>query len=288
MTPFLIYTITIIAIWFVQAIGLNLQFGVAGLANFGCVLFFGLGAYGTAVCAEAGLPIWLGVVSGLIVAVVLSAVFAAPARNRNQDYWALLTLGGAESVRLLVINTPDLAGGVNGAAVPFIESESLALTLAIGLAVVAGIVCVVVSRAPVGRLLRVMREDPSLVESFGKFPFPHQVKIMMLGGGLAALAGSLYAHVIGYISPDMLTVDSTVLIWVLVIVGGSGSTRGVLLGTLVVMTAYSVSTFLPQWTGISAVPVANLRVALIGLFLTAMVVLRPQGLIPERTGSRHA
>jgi ABC-type branched-subunit amino acid transport system permease subunit len=115
MTDFAVFCTTMIAIWAVLGISLHLQFGLTGLVNFGQVLPFAVGAYGAAFAAVHALPIWAGVLIGVVAAPLLGLVVILPAGRLAQDYWALVTLGAGELFRLAMLNIPGIAGGVEGA-----------------------------------------------------------------------------------------------------------------------------------------------------------------------------
>src|SRR5215510_8741085 len=110
MVDFVIYSTTTIALWSVLGLSLNLQFGLAGLVNFGQVLPFAVGAYGAGFAALHGLPVWAGALAGILLAPLLGVLVILPARRLTQDYWALITLGAGEIFRLTMENLPAIAG----------------------------------------------------------------------------------------------------------------------------------------------------------------------------------
>src|SRR5690348_649470 len=117
MIDFIIFSGTMIAIWAVLGISLHLQFGLTGLVNFGQVLPFAIGAYGPALVAAHGLPIWAGIAIAALLAPMIGVLVILPAGRLTQDYWALVTLGASEIFRLTMLNAPDIAGGVEGMSV---------------------------------------------------------------------------------------------------------------------------------------------------------------------------
>jgi branched-chain amino acid transport system permease protein len=281
MIDFAIYAITVISIWAVQCVSLNLQFGLTGLVNFGQVLPFAVGAYGVAFAAVHGLPAWVGLVIGVCLAPLFGVLVVLPARRMSQDYWALITLGASEIFRLTIENVPSIAGGVEGASARRLDNRLLAMGLAIALLAAVWIAAWRISAGPLGRLLRVLREDETLVATLGRNPRHFQNLITVVSWFIAAAAGVLYAHVTGYVSPAAFMVTETFVIWTAVIIGGAGSNLGVVLGAALV-ELLSVSTrFVAQWTDLPSDLVANLRLAAYGLALVVVFLYRPQGLIPE-------
>lgn len=287
MIDFTIYAVTIISIWAVQVLSLNLQFGLTGLVNFGQILPFAVGAYGAGFAAVHGLPIWSGALIGVALAPVIGLLVVVPARRMAQDYWALITLGAGEIFRLSIQNVSSIAGGVEGASLDRINNSVLAMVLAVALLTVVWLACWRISSGPLGRLLRVLREDETLVATLGRNPRHFQNVITVVSWFVAAAAGVLYAHAIGYISPSAFMVTETLVLWTAVIVGGPGRNLGVVLGAVFV-ELLSVSTrFVAQYTGLPSELVANLRLAADGLALVLIFLYRPQGLFPETKKVYH-
>ncbi|MFK8253440.1 branched-chain amino acid ABC transporter permease [Ancylobacter terrae] len=288
MLDFAIYCLTIIAIWSVLSLSLNIQFGMAGLVNFGQILPFGLGAYAAAIAAAFGLPWPVGAIAGLAAAALGAVLVILPARRLAQDYWALVTLAVAEMFRLLALNTPGLTGGADGLNVPRVNDPLVALGLSLALLAIAYLIATRIGTSPFGRLLRVMREDEVLVATLGRDPVSYQLRASLVGWMMAAAAGVLYAHVIGYVAPNSFTVAETFIVWTAVILGGPGNNLGVILGTAIVQLTAVSSRFVAAWLSLPADVLANLRLAGFGLVLVLMFLYRPQGLVPETREARRA
>ena len=205
-----------------------------------------------------------------------------PTRRLAQDYWALVTLGAAEIFRLTMLNFRGIAGGVEGVSVDRLSERTLAMALSLALLVIAFLVCERVSRAPLGRLLRVIREDETLAATLGRDPFRFQLLVTVLAWIMAGAAGVLYAHITGFVHPSGFMVIETFVIWTALILGGPGRNIGVVIGAIVVQLMGVSTRFVAQWTDLPSDLVANLRLALIGLLLVVMILYRPQGLFPEK------
>jgi branched-chain amino acid transport system permease protein len=287
MSNFVTYLTTVIAIWAVLALSLNLQFGLTGLLNFGQVLFFAVGAYSAAVVHLHGGPVWLGCIAAVAAASLAGVVIALPVRRLPQDYWALVSLGGAEIFRLVMLNAPQIAGGSEGAFVTPVGSLPIGMAFSLGLLVLAWVAAETVSRTPFGRFLRVIREDELLAATLGRDVFSFQARVMVIAGGLGGAAGALYAAVTGFVSPDAFLVTDTFIIWTAVILGGAGNNLGVVLGAAAVELMSASTRFIADSLALSYVIVANLRLMLIGFILIAMVLYRPQGILAERRRIRH-
>ena len=282
MLDFAIYSLTVIAIWSVLALSLNLQFGMTGLVNFGQILPFAIGCYAAGISASIGYSWWVGALAALVVAPVFSLAVILPAQRLSQDYWALITLGAAEILRLTMLNTPSFAGGADGLNVPRFPSPTVALCVALGLFAVSFLFAQRISGSPFGRMLRVIREDEVLASTLGRNPIRYQASVSAVAWIMAAAAGLAYGHFSGYVAPTSFTVTETFIIWTAVIVGGPGRNIGVVVGAVIIQLLGVSSRFVAQWVDLPSDLIANLRLASFGLILVVMFIYRPQGLIPER------
>ncbi|MCX5515813.1 hypothetical protein C3941_05760 [Kaistia algarum] len=281
MLDFAVYSITIIAVWSILALSLNIQFGMTGLVNFGQILPFALGAYAAGIAASLGYPWWIGALAGLIAAPLIALLVIMPAQRLAQDYWALITLGAAEIFRLTVLNTPALTGGADGLNVPRIIDPILAMTIAVAVLIVTFLLAQRISSSPYGRMLRVVREDEILASTLGRSPIRYQASVSVIAWMMAAAAGVTYAHITGYVAPSSFTVTETFIIWTAVILGGPGRNMGVIFGAAIIQLLGVSSRFIAQWIDLPPDLIANLRLASFGLVLVLMFLYRPQGLIPE-------
>jgi len=152
----------------------------------------------------------------------------------------------------------------------------------IGLLAVAWLILHRIAEGPLGRLLRVIREDETLAATLGRNPLRFQMLVTVVAWTLAGAAGVLYAHVTGYVSPASFMVIETFVIWTAVVLGGPGSNLGVVAGTVLVQLTSVSTRFVAQWSHLPSDLVANLRLAAFGLVLVLVFLYRPQGLLPER------
>ena len=282
MIDFVIFCVTMISIWSVLGVSLHLQFGLTGLVNFGQVLPFAVGAYGAAIAAAHGMPVWAGVAIGAVAAPLIGVLVILPAGRLTQDYWALVSLGAGEIFRLTMLNTPDIAGGVEGMSVYRIANNQVGMACALALLTLTALIAFRLGHSAFGRMLRVVREDELLAATLGRNPVRFQRAVTIVSWSLAALAGALYAHVVGYISPNSFTIVETFIIWTAVVLGGPATISGVILGTALVQIASLSTRFLAQWSHLGNELVANLRLGAFGLVLVLVFLFRPDGLIPER------
>ena len=303
------FFLTVALTYGLAALGLNLQWGSAGLFNVGVAGFAAGGAYAAAWITAApaashwggfALPIPLGWIAAMLAAGAVAAVVGAVTLRLRADYLAITTFGAAVSLQLLALNATTLTGGPFGIAFIPKPFESLAATpLAFGaanLALAAAVTGVAfralerLTRSPWGRVLRALREDEAAASSLGKAPARFRLQAFVIGAALMGLSGAMQAQFFGFIAPDNYVPVLTFQVWVMLVVGGSGNNRGALLGAVVVWGFWSFSgtaltALLPSdWQARGAA----LRVVAIGAALAAVLLARPRGLIGERaTVSRH-
>ncbi|MFC5508641.1 branched-chain amino acid ABC transporter permease [Bosea massiliensis] len=289
MDHYLITLLSIGGIYLLLAQALNFQYGFAGLANFGVVGFYAIGAYTSALLSMAGWPVPVSVLVGGLAGVLASLLLGRICLRLRADYLGIVTLSFSEIVRTFLIGHESLTNGPRGIAnVPALPlpwssaANFLTVIILANLLVAVGIYLWV--RSPFGRSVQAMRDDEAAFSAIAKSALSYKMRVLGLGGGIMAIAGALYAHYIGYISPDQFIPLTTFYVWIAVIVGGAGRLSGALAGTLLLTLFLEGSRFLRDvlpW--ISEVEMASIRLAAIGLALMIMTVWRPQGLMGNYT-----
>lgn len=283
---------TYVGFFMILALALNLQWGMTGMVNFGVAGFYAIGAYSSAILStRAGVPPEIAMPLAGMFGLVAGAAVGLLSLQLRDDFFAIVTLGFGELVRLFVLNEDWLTEGPRGLKIPVrpfefgLDREGYALLY---LAVVAAVVLMVyiisetIRRGPFGRVLRAIREDDVVARVLGKNVLAFRVQAFAIGGAFMGLAGALYAHYIQNISPDTFTPMVTIFIWMSVIVGGAGNNRGLLLGAGVVMLILEGSRFIGDFaTFVNSQQLASIRIILIGGILIMVLRFRPKGLIPE-------
>jgi len=292
MLSYAIALLIVAGIYALLTISLDLQYGFTGLVNFGQVGFFAIGAYTTALITLAGHPIALGIGAAVLLAALSALPIGALALRLREDYLAIVTLGFSEVVRLVILNEEWLTKGslgLPGVPRPFaglgVGSAELAF---LGLVVACNVAVVLLIRrvvgSPFGRLIQAIRDNEVTVVSLGKSPPGAKVRALVLGAGIAGLAGALYAHYITYVVPDQFLPLVTFYVWMAMILGGVGSLRGALAGAGVLVLILEGTRFVRDlFPGILAVQMASVRLALVGLLLVLFVLYRPHGLFGNPT-----
>jgi len=265
---------------------LNLELGYAGLYNFGHVGFFAIGAYCSALVTVSDYPIWAGLISAMVVPAVIGLLFAWLVLRLTGDYFGIASLAFAEMIRLILLNERWLTRGPMGIpGIPQIEimgmSGNLITLVGVLFMTVLSLICLrIILASPFGRTLKLIREDEHVARAFGKNVVSFKVRTIAIGSAFGGLAGGLWAHYLGYISPNDFTLQLTVLVILCVVLGGRGTMIGPILGSILVVTVGEGLRFLPLPPSMTA-GVAHIQSMLFGLVLVLLMLRRPQGIIAE-------
>src|SRR5262252_7332996 len=293
-------------------LGLSQQFGVAGVTNFGFIIFQAAGAYIAAILAlppqsangafqhyiggwNVPFPLpWLGAAAaGAILA--LPFTFLVGRRLRG-DFAAVGLLVTAVLLNLLVMNYVPLFNGDAGVAIVPAPLQSQVMTttttgyqwgFAIGVVVLLAAVFWLVRRlteSPFGRSLRAMRDNDKIADSLGKNLLQLRTGMLVLGGAIAGLSGGVLVSFISVWSPAAWTYAETIVIFAAVIIGGRGNHAGAVLGAIIVPVGFEESTRLITNANPSLPPnlLPSLQWVAIGLLIALFLWFRPQGVLPER------
>ncbi|AEF96249.1 branched-chain amino acid ABC transporter permease [Methanotorris igneus] len=278
ITNYILDFIVHAGIFAILAVSLNLEFGYTGLSNFGKVAFFAIGAY-TAALSNPFLPFPLNIILGVIIAGIAGFLISIPSLKLRDDYLAIVTIAFGEILRL-IFNNEKWTGGASGwTNIQYFDLKTMLIIVLIAFIGVF-IFSEKLVNSPFGRLMKAVREDEIATKALGKDTFLIKAKTLGVGSALAGIAGGLYAHYLGYISPDMFMPIITFLIWMMVIIGGKANNYGVLVGVLIVDLIERGTQILGNYD--LPIEPANLRMILIGLLLILFVMYRPYGLIPEK------
>ncbi|GBD41570.1 hypothetical protein HRbin39_00954 [bacterium HR39] len=301
LAGFAVFFLTMAGIYAVVSLGLNVQWGFSGQFNIGIAGFWAVGSYTAAILSTPespfhlggfGLPFPVGVLAGGVLAGLLALLVGLVCVDLRADYLAIATIGIGEIVRLVLKNEEWLTNGVRG--IPAIPHPFAGLPGDLGelafLAVVAATIALVwaalerANRAPWGRVQRAIREDEAAAMACGKDVLRARLEAFVLGSVVMGAGGGLYAHFVGFISPEAFDpLFTTFLVWVMLIAGGSGNNLGAVLGAFVIWALWSGTQFLAAWLPVDyAARAGALRVLLVGVLLQVILLWRPEGLLPER------
>ena len=281
MIDYLVAISTIIAIQVLLTLGLSFQYGLTGLVNFGHVAFYALGAYSSALLSLAGWPMLAAMAVGVMLAVLASLLIGTATLRLREDYFAILTLGFSELLRLLLMNAREVTHGtlgIPGIPRPFVgwlavSHQVIYLALVLAAMALAWVLCELLARSPLGRTLRAIRDDDQAAMALGKNVLAFRLTALAWGAALAAVAGSLWAHYVTYVVPDQFTPEITFYTWMAMIIGGPGSMLGAVWGTAALVTVVEGTRFvkdvLPM---VDESKLAALRQVAIGLGLIFLTV----------------
>jgi len=293
MISFLILIGIVVCFSAILALALNFQWGLGGMVNFGLTGFYALGAYAAALLMlKGGANAFVATVGAMaIVAAACGLVAFVTLRVTEEDYFAIVTLGAGEMLRLMALNEDWLtkgALGLTGVPRPFGDAigpqyyQYFLLALALALLLATLWFLDRLARSPFGRLVRAVREDDVVAATLGKNVLWVRVRVFAIGGGIIGLAGSLHGFYYQYIDPTQFTNIVIAYAFMAVIAGGRGAHRGAILGAALVMLLLEGSRFAKDVIPtLDSDQLAAIRIILIGVGLILLLIYRPQGFFRE-------
>jgi ABC-type branched-subunit amino acid transport system permease subunit len=303
-------------IFVLLALGLNVVVGLAGLLDLGYAAFFAIGAYtyayGASPFAGTHFPFWPMLLVGAMVAALFGILLGAPTLRLRGDYLAIVTLGFGEIVPVVFRNADTYTNGTNGIAAIYRPATPLTgsflgldpipyyITVVV-LVTLAMITLYRIQDSRLGRAWMAIREDELAAASMGINPVTTKLLAFAIGASTAGLGGVFYASKVTIISPDSFLFSVSFTVLAMVVLGGMGNVWGVAVGAFVI---YEIqSEFLKQLNGfvanlnlpalhlgfitvdLSKVDFLQYQFLLYGLALVGMMLLRPEGLFPNRRRS---
>jgi branched-chain amino acid transport system permease protein len=285
-----VYLLTYWLIYIIATMGLNLTIGYAGQKSLGHAAFFGIGAYTVAILMKAGVSFWLGLPAAALICFVVGLILGFPALRVQAIYLAFATLGFNTAVWLVMRNEEWLTGGtfgINNIARPVFFGYSLDgnrpyyyFVLVVTLLLSALLWSLL--RSPWGKAFKALRDNPIRAESLGVDIRSYTLLSFAIGAAYAGIAGALFASLVQFIEPGPFTVAASIMMYLMVVVGGAGYFLGPIVGA-------AVGVVLPEW--LRDVPyVANWYLPMFGTAVVLLMVWLPDGLlsIPDRLRARRA
>ena len=299
------------------AIGLNIHYGFTGLLNFGQIGFALVGGYGMGIAVvNFDLPLWVGVLVGMVAGAVLALLLGIPTLRLRADYLAIVTIAAAEILRLITRSTSmtEFSGGTqgltgygdsfrqlspfdNGRLYDFFGVRFLGQTLwsmclgwtVVGLSLLLVFLLV---RSPWGRVLKAIREDEDAARALGKNVFAYKMQALVLGGVFGAVGGIVFALTTQSLTPDFYSPPQTFFAYAALIIGGAGRLFGPVIGAMIFWFVLAMTdNFLRQATAggqplitfIDDQDVGAIRFILVGIALALLMAFRPQGIFGKRS-----
>ncbi|WHZ10570.1 MAG: ABC transporter, permease protein 2 (cluster 4, leucine/isoleucine/valine/benzoate) [Burkholderiaceae bacterium] len=253
----------------VLAQGWNIIGGYTGYPSFGNSVFYGLGAYGVAIAmVQWHLPFWVGMVFGVVLAVVFALLLGVPVLRLRGHYFAIATLALAQVMAAIISNVP-LAGQNIGLVLPPLNNDRLFYALALALLVIATLTVYWLTRSRFGFGLIAIRENEEGAAVMGVNTTLYKVLAFALSGIFSALAGGIHAYWITFLDPDSaFDISLNVKMIIMAVFGGAGTVLGPIVG------AFSLSAI----SEVLASEVTSIAGLFFGIVIVAAVVLMPRGL----------
>ncbi|WP_371916935.1 MULTISPECIES: high-affinity branched-chain amino acid ABC transporter permease LivM [Pseudomonas] len=292
---------TLILIYVMLGLGLNIVVGLAGLLDLGYVGFYAVGAYSYAILAHYfGLGFWLCLPLAGMMAALFGFLLGFPVLRLRGDYLAIVTLGFGEIIRILLRNLTELTGGPNGLSIAnenkptlfglsferrvpadmptfhgYFEIAYNSQYKVIFLYLIALLLVLLtlflvnrLLRMPIGRAWEALREDEIACRALGLNPTVIKLSAFTIGASLAGFAGSFFAARQGLVTPESFTFIESAMILAIVVLGGMGSQLGVILAAIVMVMLQEMR------------ELSEYRMLIFGLVMIFMMIWRPQGLLP--------
>ncbi|MAE92882.1 MAG: branched-chain amino acid ABC transporter permease [Pelagibaca sp.] len=288
MEAYIFNLVNLIAIYAILAVTLNFIMGYAGIYSLAHAVFFGLGAYTSAWVAQNVHPsILLTIPAAMMASAALSLLLALPALRVRGEYFVAASLGLQVLAVTIFSEWKSFTGGIGGVlAIPpanvfgieVFKPAHFAILSVVALVIVMALINALV-HSSFGRNLRAIHDSESAAASFGKnVPMIKTISVV-ISAALAAVAGALYASYLSFINVESFTLDASVLVMAMVIIGGTGTVAGPIVGAALLMLLPSLISwfdFLPQ-TEIGA-----LQQIIYGLGMTLLMIFRPGGIVGRR------
>jgi branched-chain amino acid transport system permease protein len=281
-----IYLLSYWLIFVIATMGLNLTVGYAGQKSLGHAAFFGIGAYTVAIMMKAGFSFWLGLPAAALICFVTGIVLGFPALRVQTIYLAFATLGFNTAIWLVMRNEEWLTGGtfgINGIERPSLFGFSLEGNLAyyyfvLSTAVVMAALQWGLLRSPWGKAFTALRDNPIRAESLGINTRSYTLLSFAIGAVYAGVAGALFASLVQFIEPAPFTVGASIMMYLMVVVGGPGYFLGPLLGS-------AVGVILPEWLRFAQA----WYLFVFGAAVVVLMIWLPDGLlsIPDRIKAKR-
>jgi len=285
---FLSEVLTIVGLYVLLGLGLNIVVGYAGMLDLGYVAFFAIGSYVTAILTSPELgffsfTFWEALPFAIVLGIFSGVLLGIPVLKMRGDYLAIATLGFGEIIRILVLSDflrPWLGGAQGAGKIPkasilgyeFITPQQIYYLILAGCILVV-FISLRLKGSRLGRAWMAMREDEDVAQAMGINLVATKLLAFATGAGFSALSGAIFASKLGSVYPHSFSVMISINIICLIIVGGMGSIPGVIVGAAALV---GLPELLREF--------AEFRMLVYGASLVAMMLLRPEGLWPE---ARH-
>lgn len=289
-TKYFIHLAVLAMVWTIVAQGANFIQGYTGYVSIVQGGFMGVGAYGSALLSlKIGLSVWACLLVAPLLAAVAALVVGYPSLRVKGHYFAIVTMAFNMVIFIVLVNASELTGGESGlsgiAAPKGFELGGLAVDfqnrahyyyLVLAAVVLSSALAAWAVRSRTGRIWQAIRQNETYTEALGVAAWRYKLLAFVASAVYAGLAGALYAHYVGFINPTPFSVDASMNAILAVIVGGSATLSGPLLGSALVVA-------LPEVLRVAE----TFRFIAYGVLLVLAMVFFPRGLVPLFNGWLH-
>lgn len=283
---YLIHLAILFAIYAILGISLNLVVGYTGLLSVTQSAFYGIGAYATAILlTQSGINFFFSVILGIIITAIVSFLMGIVLSKFNGDYYALGSFGFNIIIFSIFLNWQDLTRGplgIPGISRPILfgldfSQNTIFLFLALIILAIIYFISRFIVNSSFGRVLKAIREDEKAIQVFGYNTFNYKMMIFVIGAAMAGIAGALFASYITFVDPSTFTLNESIFILAIIILGGLANLKGSILGALFLILLPEILRFVGFPTEIAA----QMRQVVYGVILILLMLHRPQGLAGE-------
>jgi branched-chain amino acid transport system permease protein len=288
-TPFLpnyhIRVINGLLIYILLGIGLNIVIGYAGLLDLGFVAFYAVGAYTYALLAspqfDLHLPFLLILLIAAFLGMLTGILLGIPVLKLRGDYLAIVTLGFGEIIRIMMNNVDWLTGGPQGIArldkasvfgIEFARPVEIYFLLLVIVFTVAVLVWRM-EQSILGKAWAAIREDQDAARGIGINTTNAKLAAFATSASIGSIAGVIFAASQRFVSPESFTLQESVLIVLMIVIGGIGNILGIVAGAAILILLPEVLREFAEW-----------RILFLGLLMIVLIIIRPAGIVPRSFG----
>ncbi len=284
---YLLRVFTFVGVNVIIITGMALLFGYAGQVSLGHAAFYGIGAYASAFAVlTLGWPWVAGVALALVLTAVGGLLLALPSLRLKGHYLAMATLGFGEIMKVVFVEARPVTGGPDGlSGIPYptlgpleFDTAGTAYWLVWGVAAVALLLAYNVVRSRAGRAMRALHGSELGATACGIDITGVKVRVFVISAALAGLAGALYAHVVGFVSPSTFSLHVSVLLVAMAVLGGTGSLAGPVIATVILTLIPYSDAVIPGLSRTALETIQEWQEDIYGLTIIAVMLFVPGGI----------
>lgn len=277
--------LSLVFIYAIAGIGLMLLVGYTGLVSLGHAAFLAIGAYTHAYLLTSGWPFLTAIIGAASLTALVGAIVAIPAMRMTGIYLAIATLAFAVIVEQVLTHWQSVTGGYRGLLVPDANLFGLDLTtpvvfyfLCLLVLIVGLLIALNLLRSPSGRAMVAVRDSEVSAQSMGIHVAATKRMAFAISAGFTGVAGALFSHKIGYLSPDAFTLLTSIQLLLMVVVGGLGSMHGVIYGAIFIGLLPQAIALLRDGLPPVIAQIPGVEPGIFGLILVLFLIYEPLGI----------